>query len=84
MENLFPDKKYIFIYSLSGSLLLTLIPLLLTMDQIGEKNFIFRLTDVSVLCLLVIVIFYSRFWLNIKWSKLTTPHKITYNFLFLF
>ena len=54
------------------------------MDQIGEKNFILRLTDVIVLFLLVIVIFYSSFWLNIKWSKLTTPHKITYNFLFLF
>jgi LytS/YehU family sensor histidine kinase len=62
-----PKKKHILFYSLTGSLLTTIIPVMVAIDHMREGQFLLRIIDISALFCLVSAIFYISFWLNIKW-----------------
>ncbi len=66
----FPSKKYIFIYSLIGSLLTTIVPIMVAIDHLFRGNFLLRLIDISTLFVLVCCVFYISFWLNLKWCRI--------------
>jgi sensor histidine kinase YesM len=65
----FPKKIHILIYSLTGSLLTTIIPIIVAIDHLREGQFLLRFIDISALFSLVVAIFYISFWLNMKWYK---------------
>jgi len=64
-----PKRTFILIYSLTGSLLTTIIPIMVVIDHLHEGQFFLRFIDISALFCLVISIFYISFWINIKWYK---------------
>jgi len=64
-----PRHKYILIYSLIGSLLSTIIPIMVAIDHLREGQFLLRFIDISALFFLVVGVFYISFWLNLRWYK---------------
>ena len=60
---------YILRYSLTGSLLATIIPIMVAIDHIGEGQFLLRLIDICALYCLVTVVFYISLLINLKWHK---------------
>jgi len=83
MNTSFPQKTYLLIYSLIGSLLSTIIPITVAIDHLREGQFLLRLIDISTLFCLVVSIFYISFWINIKWYKSVKIKLFLLNFLFL-
>lgn len=79
-----PKKSYILIYALTGSLLATIIPILVATDHFREGQFLLRLIDISILFCLVVTIFYISFWLNIKWYNTHKIKQLLYNISVLF
>jgi len=83
MNTYFPPKKYILTYSLTGSLLSTIIPIMVAIDHLREGQFLLRFMDISALFLLVVSVFYLSFWLNIKYYKSVKIKLFLLNFLVL-
>lgn len=78
-----PKKTYLLIYSLTGSLLTTIIPIMVAIDHLHEGQFLLRLIDISVLFCLVVTIFYISFWLNLKFYKIEKIKLFLFNLLVL-
>jgi two-component system LytT family sensor kinase len=64
-----PKKKYILHFSLTGSLLTTIIPITVALDHLREGQFLLRLIDISTLFSLTVIIFYISFWMNLRLYK---------------
>jgi LytS/YehU family sensor histidine kinase len=77
------DHKYILAISLTGGLLLSLVPILFALDEFRFPGFYLRLLDVALLYTLVAGMFYAGIWLNLKWQKLPGLKKWLMNGLFL-
>ncbi len=76
-----PKKKYVLIYSLTGSLLTTIVPILVAADHLRENLVLLRIVDIVALFGLVLSIFYLSFWLNIKIHKVPVYKLLIANFL---
>ncbi len=77
------DHKYILPISLTGGLLLSLVPILFALDEFRFPGFYLRLLDVALLYALVAGMFYAGISLNLKWQKLPGLKKWLLNGLFL-
>lgn len=64
-----PKRIYILAYSLTGSLLTTIVPIMVAIDHFRDGQFLLRLVDITALFCLVVSIFYTSFWINFKWNK---------------
>jgi len=78
-----PKNKYILTYSLIGSLLSTIIPIMVAIDHLREGQFLLRFVDISALFCLVVGIFYVSFLVNIKWYKTLKIKLLLLNLLVL-
>lgn len=78
-----PKIKYILLYALTGSLLTTIVPIMVAFDHIKGGRFLLQLLDVSALFIIVTVIFYLSFWLNIKGRKKSKINLFFINLLVL-
>jgi len=83
MNTYFPRKIYLLIYSLIGSLLSTIIPVMVAIDHLREGQFLLRFLDISALFFLVVGVFYISFWINIKYYKSVKIKLILLNLLVL-
>jgi len=77
------NNKYILAISLTGGLLLSLVPILFALDEYRFPGFYLRLLDVALLYALVAGMFYAGISLNLKWQKLSGLKKWLLNCLFL-
>jgi len=84
MQTYFSQKKYILIYSLIGSLLSTIIPIMVALDHLRKGQFLLRFIDISALFCLVVGVFYISFWINLKWYKLLKIKLLLLNISVLF
>jgi len=83
MLPLLPKPKDILLFAISGSLLLTLVPMFMAFDQFRESHSWIRLSDAAVLFVLVGIMFYLAFVLNIRWYKKKVRNKILLNLALL-
>jgi sensor histidine kinase YesM len=83
MLPLLPKPKDILLFALSGSLLLTMVPMLMAIDQFRESHSWIRLLDAVVLFVLVVILFYLAFVFNIRWYKQKVRNKILLNLALL-
>ena len=77
------DSRYILAISLTGGLLLSLVPILFALDEFGFPGFYLRLLDVALLYALVAGMFYAGILFNLKWQKLSGLKKWSFNIIFL-
>ena len=77
------EPKYILAISLTGGLLLSLVPILFALDEFRLPGFYLRLLDVALLFTLVAGMFYAGISLNLKWHKSSGFTKLSMNILFL-
>ena len=77
------DPKFILAISLTGGLLLSLVPILFALDEFRFPGFYLRLLDVALLYALVAGMFYVGISLNLKWQKLSGLQKWVLNIAFL-
>ena len=77
------DPKFILAISLTGGLLLSLVPILFALDEFRFPGFYLRLLDVALLYALVAGMFYAGISLNLKWQKLSGLQKWVLNIAFL-
>ena len=77
-----PKRRNILIYSLTGSLLSTIIPIAVAIDHLHGEHFLLRLIDITLLFTLVTSIFYVSFWINLKWYKTSKFKLLLLNILF--
>jgi sensor histidine kinase YesM len=78
-----PRPKNLLIYSLIGSLLATIIPIMVSIDHLHDGQILFRIIDITVLFCLVVAVFYISFWINVKWY-FTPKIKLLFLNLFIF
>jgi hypothetical protein len=78
------DARYILAISLTGGLLLSLVPILFALDEFRFPGFYLRLLDVALLYALVAGMFYAGISLNLKWQNSSAIRKWVFNILFLF
>jgi len=76
-----PKNKYTLIYSLIGSLLSTIVPIMVAIDHLREGMLLIQFVDISVLFCLVVAVFYISFWLNIKYRKVLIINLFLLNLL---
>lgn len=76
--------RYIFVVSFVGSLLLSLMPIILALESFMMPDFYYRLLDVTLLFLLVLMVFYSGISLNLRWCNLPNLKKFSFNLGFYF
>ncbi len=77
------DPRYILAISLTGGLLLSLVPILFALDEFRSPGFYLRLLDVALLYALVAGMFYAGILFNLKWHKLSGLRKWSFNIVFL-
>ncbi len=77
-----PKQRNLLIYSLIGSLLSTIFPIMVALDHLSDGNFLLKLIDVTVLFSLVTSLFYASIWINLKWYKISKIKLLLLNFLF--
>jgi sensor histidine kinase YesM len=78
----FIQTKYILAVSVTGALLLSLMPLSFALDSLMRPGFYLRLLDVLLLFLLVVAMFYSGIFLNLKWHSFGALKKLMYHVVF--
>ncbi len=71
--------RYILIFSLTGGLLLSLVPILFAIDHLRSPEFLFRLLDVGILYVLVVALFFASAWFNLKWHDKNGLKKLFLN-----
>ena len=75
----FPTKKQILGFSVIGGLLTTIIPISILIENMRDGFFPFRIINLVLLILLVILIFYSSLWINLRWYKTSLVKVFTIN-----
>jgi sensor histidine kinase YesM len=81
-KNKLVQTKYILAVSLTGALLLSLMPLSFAFDSFMRPGFYLRLLDVFLLFLMVAIMFYVGIFFNLKWSHSSTLKKLVFNGIF--
>jgi len=71
--------RYILIFSLTGGLLLSLVPILFAIDHLRSPEFLYRLLDVGILYVLVVALFFASAWFNLKWHDKNGLKKLFLN-----
>lgn len=71
--------RYILIFSFTGGLLLSLVPILFAIDHLRSPEFLFRLLDVGILYVLVVALFFASAWFNLKWHDKNGLKKLYLN-----
>jgi len=74
-------SKYILVISLFCGLLLSLVPFMFAIDAFRNPDFYLRLLDVFLLYILVVSMFFSSIWINLKWYQLGRVKKLILNTL---
>jgi len=74
-------SKYILVISLFCGLLLSLVPFMFAIDAFRNPDFYLRLLDVFLLYILVVSMFFSSIWINLKWHQLGRVKKLILNTL---
>jgi two-component system, LytTR family, sensor kinase len=83
MLSLMPKPKEVLLFSISGSLLLTLVPIFMAFDQFRESGSWLRLSDAAILFVLVVIMFYLALVFNVRWHKKKAGNKILLNLALL-
>jgi hypothetical protein len=73
--------RYILVISLLCGLLLSLVPFMFAIDAFRSPDFCLRLLDVVLLYILVVSMFFSSIWFNLKWHRLSKLKKLLLNTL---
>jgi len=74
-------SRYILVISLFCGLLLSSVPFMFAIDAFRSPDFYLRLLDVVLLYILVVSMFFSCIWINLKWYHFSRLRKLMFNAL---